>query len=252
MRGSADRYYATLSERYDEKIRQLVPRYDEMADRVLDLVAKSRPQLVIDIGAGPGTLDATLLLQLPHTRLTALDASPAMVTMARAVLEPFGDRVEIVRTDVTRYRPMTPVDAVFSSLVLHNLTPPDREGLLADVRAWLVPRGIFIWADLVRLPNAAAQREAVAYRRRFALAAGCDPALVDENFRKEADEDHPMTGAQMVTTLERCGFHNARLVWTHDTFAVAVGRSGDDPPRRRREPEPIRPEGTNRRGVRDA
>jgi tRNA (cmo5U34)-methyltransferase len=227
MRGSADRYYANLSERYDEKIRQLVPRYDEMVDRVLTLVAESGPLSVIDIGAGPGTLDAALLVQLPQAHLTALDASPAMVTGARAVLEPFGDRAAIVQTDVTQYRPLTRVDAVLSSLVLHNLTPRDRERLLAEVRAWLVPGGTLVWADLVRLPDAAAQREAVTYRRRFALAAGCDPALVDENFRKEADDDHPMTGALMVTTLERCGFVGARIVWTHDTFAVVVAHSGE-------------------------
>jgi trans-aconitate methyltransferase len=226
MHGSANRYYAHLSDRYDEKIRQLVPRYDEMVHRVLAIITESRPLSVIDIGAGPGTLDAALLMRLPQARLTALDASPAMVTAARAVLEPFGNRVEIVQTDVTQFRPPTRVDAVFSSLVLHNLTPRDREGLLADVRAWLVPGGALVWADLVRLPDAAAQREAVAYRRRFALAAGCDPALVDENFRKEADDDHPMTGALMGTTLERCGFVDANIVWTHDTFAVVVAHSG--------------------------
>jgi tRNA (cmo5U34)-methyltransferase len=227
MRGSADGFYASLSERYDEKIRQLVPRYDEMVDHVLALVAESRPLSVIDIGAGPGTLDAALLVQLPRARVTALDASPAMVTAARAVLEPFGSRVEVVQTDVTQYRPLTRVDVVLSSLVLHNLTPRDREGLLADVRAWLVPGGTLVWADLVRLRDPAAQREAVSYRRRFALAAGCDPALVDENFRKEADDDHPLTGALMATTLERCGFVDARIVWAHDTFAVIKAHSGE-------------------------
>jgi trans-aconitate methyltransferase len=226
MHGSADRYYANLSERYDEKIRQLVPRYDELVDHVLALVAESRPHSVIDIGAGPGTLDAALLVQLPQARVTALDASPAMVAAARAVLEPFGDRAEIVQTDVTQYRPVTRVDAVLSSLVLHNLTPRDRDRLFADVTAWLVPGGTLVWADLVRLPDAAAQREAVTYRRRFALAAGCDPTLVEENFRKEADDDHPMTGALMVATLERCGYVDARSVWAHDTFAVVVAHSG--------------------------
>jgi tRNA (cmo5U34)-methyltransferase len=225
MRGSADRYYAGLSERYDAKIRQLVPRYDELVGCALGLVVASRPRSVIDVGAGPGSLDALLLDRLPNLRLTALDASPEMVAVARTVLAPFGDRAAVVLTDVSRFRSDAAVDAVFSSLVLHNLTSADREHLLATIRGWLTPDGTFVWADLIRLPDAATQHTAVAYRRAFALAAGCDPALVDENFRKEANEDCPMTSADMVSTLKRCGYTAARVEWTHDTFAVVTARS---------------------------
>lgn len=225
MRGSADRYYAGLSERYGEKIRQLVPRYDEMAEHVIAQVIAPRPRSIVDIGAGTGALDEVVLHRLPEARLTALDASPEMVAIARALLGPFGDRARVVPGDVLQFRPAEPADAVFSSLVLHNLTPEDREALLRDVRGWLAPQGTLVWADLIRLADAAAQREAVAYRRQFALASGCDPELVDENFRKETDEDCAMTSAQMVTVLRRCGFTDARVVWTHDTFAVIAARS---------------------------
>lgn len=223
-RRSADHYYTELSERYDEKIRQLVPRYDEMVHVVLDLVTRTAPETAIDIGVGSGTIDTMLLERLPGIVVTGIDASAAMVEIATPALRRFGDRTRVVRTDVRRFRPPQQVDVVLSNLVLHNLRPFDREVLLCEVRRWLVPGGAFVWGDLIRLPDADTQRRAVAFRRRHALAAGCDPRLVEENFRKEGTEDHPMTIPEMLAVLQRCGFENRRVAWTHDTFAVVAAR----------------------------
>ena len=222
-RGPAN-YYAELSERYDQKIRQLVPRYDEMVSAVLALVGHGAPGTVIDIGVGDGAVDAMLLERLPGVTVTGIDANEAMVAIATVALRRFEERARVVPADVLHFRPSHPVDLVLSNLVLHNLTPAAREALLADVRRWLLPGGTLVWGDLIRLPEPAAQRRAVAYRRRFALATGCDPGLVEENFRKEGTEDHPMTTREMLAVLHRCGFEERRVAWTHDTFAVIAAR----------------------------
>jgi trans-aconitate methyltransferase len=221
---SADRYYAELSQQYDEKIRQLVPRYDEMMNVVLDLVTQAKPGSVIDIGVGTGALDAVLLEHLPSMELMGIDASAEMVALATPALRRFGNRARVVLTDVRRFRPPHPVAVVLSNLVLHNLSPTAREALLADVHGWLAPGGTFVWGDLIRLPGADAQRSAVAFRRRFALAAGCDPGLVEENFRKEGEEDCPMTTSEMLAVLQDCDLEARRVEWTHDTFAVVAAR----------------------------
>ncbi len=213
-------YYQTLSNGYDEKIRQLVPKYDEMTALVVDRVAGRLPRAVLDIGCGTGSLTERILDRLPEATATALDASPAMARQARERLARFGQRARVVEGDVTACALEPGFDVLVSSLVLHNLDPTSKARVLQSVVQWLEPQGAFVWADLIRQPDPASEANAVAYRRRFALEAGCDPDLVTTNFHKEATLDCPVTVEGMIRVAAEIGLPSARLLWTHDAFAV--------------------------------
>jgi tRNA (cmo5U34)-methyltransferase len=145
-----------------------------------------------------------------------------MFEAASRNLQHYGDRVRLVREDVTDFVPRAGFDAIFSNLVLHNVDPDGKRRLLSTFHEWLEPGGVFVWGDLIRHNDEAVERNFVEYRKEFALAAGCPPELVRLNFAKESREDHPLTVECTLEATESAGFAQVDLVWAHDTFAVVV------------------------------
>ncbi len=219
---TASDYYADLRVDYTVKIRQLVPKYDEMVACIVRLLALRTPRTVLDIGAGIGNLTALVLDAVAGARVTALEVSGAMFDTAAQNLQPYGDRVRLVRQDVLDFEPPGTFDAIFSNLVLHNVDLDRKRRLLRTLQEWLEPGGVFVWGDLIRHKDEVVERDFVEYRKEFALAAGCPPELVRVNFAKESRADHPLTVECTLEATEAAGFANADLVWAHDTFAVVV------------------------------
>lgn len=217
MQRTAAEYYEELSRRYDQRIRQLVPRYDEMLATIIGLLRLTPPRSILEVGAGTGAVCHVLLDAFPDARITALEPSMAMVAEARRDL---GTRVRIVNTDVLAFVSDTCFDAVVSNLALHNLPHAEKLEALRRIRGWLVPRGPFVWGDLIRHPDPAVQDHAVAHRRAFALAAGCEPELVAWNFQKEGGEDAPLTLEETLAAASGAGFAARDVVWVHGTFAI--------------------------------
>lgn len=220
MMRTAQRYYAAFSTGYAEKIRQLVPRYDEMLETIVDLVRLAEPGAALDLGAGIGNVSELVLTALPESHLTALDASPQMLAQARERLAPFGERAQVVEGDIAAYAPGRPFDVVLSNLVLHNLPPDAKRETLRAIRGWLRPAGVFIWGDMIVHSDAALQQHFVRQRAEHALAAGCPSDFVDWNFEKESRLDHPWTTARTLEELTETGFDNPEVVWAHDAFAI--------------------------------
>jgi tRNA (cmo5U34)-methyltransferase len=219
MRTSED-YYAAFSAEYAERIRQLVPRYDEMLETILDLLRLADPVTVLDLGAGVGNVSELVLEALPRAHVTALDLSPKMIERARERLAAYGKHVDVIQGDVSAIPPERTFDAGFSNLVLHNLPPDAKRETLRAIRGWLRPAGVFIWGDMIVHPDAALQQHFARQRAEHALAAGCPGDFVDWNFEKESRLDHPWTTARTLEELTETGFDNPEVVWAHDAFAI--------------------------------
>jgi trans-aconitate methyltransferase len=220
MKKAAEDYYAELTQDYDVKIRQLVPRYDEMVECVIDLVVVSGPRTALDIGAGNGVLSGRVLRAVSELRITAVEASGAMVAEARRRHGSHANRIETVQTDILDFAPHGSFDAIFSNLVLHNLPSDAKRRLLAKLKGWLNPGGAFIWGDLIRHPDDRVQERLVDYRKNFAREAGCPAELVELNFNKEGKEDYPLTVEATLAEARCAGFEAADPIWVHGTFAV--------------------------------
>ena len=78
---------------------------------------------VIDVGCGTGRVTEALLAIVPRGRVLAVDASEAMVALARARL---GDRAQVWCQDVLDLELDEPVDAIISTATLHWVTDHDR------------------------------------------------------------------------------------------------------------------------------
>ena len=225
MRESADKYYAELHRGYDRTIRQLVPRYDDMAQAIIGLIASVSPDSLLDIGPGPGSSTRSILQEISGVRVTAVEASFKMAEEAATALASFGARAQVLCQDVMDFSPENGFDAVVTSLVLHNIPHEGKTELLRRIRSWLHPDGIFLWADMIRYADLRVQSHFVDCRTRYALDAGCTPDLVEWNFRKEEEEDHPLTLSETVDRLVEAGFPSIEVVWAHDAFAVFCARA---------------------------
>jgi len=221
----AHEYYSVLQRDYATRIRQLVPRYDELVRCIVGTLRERSPVNVLDIGTGDGSMSRVVLEALPDSRLTAVDASPDMAAEAARQLESFGDRATVVRTDILQLEPAEPLDAVFSNLVLHNIPFPEKRQLLGTIADWLGDGGLFVWGDLIRHADPVVQQRLVGERRAFALSEGCPEEIVDWNFRKEAGDDYPFTTVKAAEALKRAGFSDVQLVWEHDTFALFLAEA---------------------------
>lgn len=109
---------------------------------VLDRLALDGDETVIDAGCGSGRVTEALLARLPRGRVIAVDASPSMVSAARARLGRSGidpEHVEVREGDLLELEVDEPVDAILSTATFHWIADHDR--LFARLRAALVPGG---------------------------------------------------------------------------------------------------------------
>jgi len=220
MKKSAKKYYAGLRNGYAVKIRQLVPKYDEMTRCIVDLLKFSSPATVLDIGTGIGNLSFIVLGEIPNVQLTAVEASEEMISEARAHLPSNETRVSLLHQDILDFSPAGRFDAIFTNLVLHNIPFDRKSKLISTINSWLNPGGIFIWGDLIRYSDPQVQDYFIGERMVHAASAGCSKELIKENFGKEGNEDYPLTLEETLGVARNAGFDDVQNVWTHDTFAV--------------------------------
>lgn len=110
-----------------------------------DLIARVgtvSPEVVVDLGCGPGPLTISLARRWPDARVIGVDASSEMLDDARRNDE--GGRVEWVHCDVESWDPTqvgSPVDVITSNALLQWV--PSHRDLIARWVAALAPGGWF-------------------------------------------------------------------------------------------------------------
>jgi trans-aconitate methyltransferase len=108
-------------------------------DKVLARLELAGNERVLDAGCGTGRLTARLLERLPAGHVIALDASPAMLEVARRELARFGDRVSFVQATLGKDALPEGLDVVFSTATFHWVL--DHDALFTSIARALVPGG---------------------------------------------------------------------------------------------------------------
>lgn len=92
------------------------PQQEWAADVLARLDGVARDATILDVGCGTGRVTELLLALVPNGRVLAMDASQAMVTLAR---ERLGDRADVWCQDALEIELAAPVDVVVSTAALH-------------------------------------------------------------------------------------------------------------------------------------
>jgi demethylmenaquinone methyltransferase/2-methoxy-6-polyprenyl-1,4-benzoquinol methylase len=136
-------------------------------DRARALAALERAPLrghVLELAAGTGAFTPALLARAD--RVTAVDASPESLRIARSSLAGFGDRVSFVEADVFSWRPPRRYDGVCFSYWLSHVPPSRFESFWRQVADALAPGGRVCFVDAARSSLSFSDRDEAGYGER--------------------------------------------------------------------------------------
>lgn len=147
---------------------------EELGREVLERLALSGDETVLDAGCGTGRVTAALLDALPDGRVIGVDGSAQMIATAR---ERLGPRPELFVADLLELELDEPVDAILSTATLHWIV--DHERLFGRLRAALRSGGRLVaqcgGTGNVTQIHAAAERAGAEEPFAAAFAGWCGP-----------------------------------------------------------------------------
>jgi SAM-dependent methyltransferase len=243
-------------DRWDRQQEGYIADREERFAVIADVVAAAsdRPDpLVVDLGAGPGSLSVRLLDRLPRATVVGVDADPLLLGLAQAAYGERG-RLRLVQTDlraagwVTALGLERAADAVVSTTALHWLTPAELGDLYRSCAQVLRPGGVLVNGDHLgegpeRPRLDALVRQIGRDRAARALSAGWAAAeswehwwaaiaaapevatLRADHGGRPVEHSVPVdaTIADHVRLLHEAGFAEAGPVWQHGDDRVVVG-----------------------------
>jgi SAM-dependent methyltransferase len=218
----------------------------------------SRPDpLVLDLGAGPGSLAVRLLDRLPAATVVAVDADPLLLALGRVA---WPDRAGLQFAEADLRQPGwsaglgldRPVDAAVSTTALHWLPPGALAAMYAELATVLRPGGLLLNGDhlsedeqaaptLARLGRALIEREE---KRRFpaghpetwdgwwaAIAAepALAPLLAEREKRFGGNGHHGSPSGRLIThvaALQVAGFAEIGILWQRGENRLLCGVKG--------------------------
>ena len=246
-------------DRWDRQQEVYIADREERFDVIADVVARvtGRPDpLVVDLGAGPGSLAVRLLERIPGASVVAVDADPLLLGLARAA---YGERPACGSSTTTCASPAgcgalgleRPADAVVSTTALHWLTLEQLGGVYRDCAGLIAPGGVLVDGDhlpedpsrprLLELTRQVAQAHAQRARgaagragdrgedwEQWWQAVGSAPELADLRSERGARPlEHAVpsepTLDDHVRLLLAAGFAEAGPVWQQGDDRVLVG-----------------------------
>jgi trans-aconitate 2-methyltransferase len=102
-----------------ETYHQVAAPQEEWGREVLARLDLRGDETVLDAGCGSGRVTRLLLERLPDGRVIGVDGSSQMIDHASQELSEFGDRVELIVSDLLELSLPDQVDAIFSNATFH-------------------------------------------------------------------------------------------------------------------------------------
>jgi tRNA (cmo5U34)-methyltransferase len=133
-------------ERYLDLMREEVPRYDELQERTAAATVGRDARRILELGTGTGETTRRVLALHPGATVVGIDASDAMLAVARREL---GAALDARVARLEEALPPGPFDLVVSALAVHHLDAAGKQELLRRVADVLRPGGRFVLADVV-------------------------------------------------------------------------------------------------------
>jgi trans-aconitate 2-methyltransferase len=118
---------------------QVAAPQEEWGREVLARLELGGDETVLDAGCGSGRVTRLISERVPEGRVIGVDGSPSMIEHAGENLAEFGDRVELIVSDLLALELSEPVDAIFSNATFHWIL--DHELLFERLFASLRPGG---------------------------------------------------------------------------------------------------------------
>ena len=206
---------------YDERIRKLIPLYDELIPEVARALAQTtrRIRRIVDLGVGTGALAQACLDQVPDARVWGIDADAAMMQVARKRLGRRMTRVTLVEGSFLDV-PLPACDAIVASYALHHIrTRRQKQAFYRRCHEALRPGGVLVNGDCA--PASTKQgfvQDLDVWFTHLARTFG-GRAGAKRVYESWADEDVYVPLADELKLLQRAGF-DTDVPWRRSPFAV--------------------------------
>ena len=207
---------------YDEMIRRLIPGYEEMLAVAAGEATRKSPRLVLDLGAGTGSLSKAMLLANGLPTVELIDVDRDMLQRAEARLAGFGPRVRF--TLGSFLDPLPSCGAVAASIALHHVRSLDtKRALYRRIHAALEPGGTLVNADVAMAAEPSVSDALWRAWIDHMGAHGIDEESARRHFAQWSEEDTYFTLKEELAAVSAVGF-DAECVWRHGPMSVVVGR----------------------------
>lgn len=134
-------------ETYVDWVREEIPAYDELQERLVEASLRVHAHRILDLGCGTGETARRLLDAHQHAELHGIDGSEQMVEAASQSLA--GRPAHFRAGQLEHPLPVGGYDLISSALAVHHLTAADKQVLFDRVAQALKPGGRFVLADVV-------------------------------------------------------------------------------------------------------
>jgi ubiquinone/menaquinone biosynthesis C-methylase UbiE len=216
-------HLALSPEKYDVRIRSLIPLYDELIAEVAQALGHAaRPvRTIVDLGIGTGALARACLHSVPRARVWGIDADADMMAIARARLGRLARRVTMSTGSFLEVA-VPPCDAIVASYALHHIrSSREKQAFYRRCYRALRPGGVLINGDCA--PSSTSRgfaRDLEVWFTHLGKTFG-SRARGRRVYESWADEDVYVPLADEINLLERAGFA-VDVPWRRSPFAVIV------------------------------
>jgi trans-aconitate methyltransferase len=216
-----------MASEYDSMVDRAVPRYEEMLSELVRCLPEKAAS-VLELGCGTGRLTELLAARYADAAITAVDAAPEMIEIARERLaaNASSPKVEFVLSTFEEFRPQDGTfEVIATNLSLHHIV--DKAPFYPRMRKWLVPGGFLglgdeLLAEPPRL-NTMNRDDWEAFARQ---PGHLTAKHVTEILQHDVEFDHYETLRDQVRMLEEAGFEPVDCAWRWRNYAVLVAGTG--------------------------
>jgi tRNA (cmo5U34)-methyltransferase len=223
---------------YDADMELMHPNRSKMIQIAIEVLPfpKTAALRAIDLGVGTGYFTERFLKQFPNSRVLGIDGAQAMIELAKARLRSLESQVEFVIGDFRKLQELAlaagTADVIFSAYALHHLSRSDKETVLRQVVAFLVPGGWFVNADLILAdsPELENRLQQIRIAGIVERAGGTDSRFADSALTRQfladlelKEADQPLTLAEDLALLRSSGLKNVSAFWLEYRELVSGG-----------------------------
>ena len=199
---------------YDEHITNVLPYYKEYHNQALDVVRAMGidSPVWLDTGCGTGTLAMRILETYPGANLTLCDPSEKMLDIAKTKLS--GNDIRFFNLSSEQLPFENEFDVVTAIQCHHYLSAEGRENAVKACYKALKEDGVFITFENIKMETDAADVIALKRWQTFLEEHGNSPEDVKMHIERRGVEVFPITIAQHLELLKKCGFRSVNVLWT--------------------------------------
>lgn len=210
---------------YDKLIQNLIPKYTEMHNLVVQLVdfPKENKLSILDLGVGTGQTALSLLQKFPNATLDGIDISPKMIEQAEIRLKNFLNRITFSEQDIKDLHINTSHDACVAVLSIHHLNENQKPKLFRKIFDNLSNNGVFVIGDIIKFNSEKETKEKEKEWRNF-LIKNLGEKEGQYWFENYQEEDLPSSVSNQLEWLKQAGFKEVKCIWEYMNYAVFFGR----------------------------